>query len=277
MADPTPRPPPDLPSDAHKGIAGRVLLVAGSEWMPGAAILAARAAQRAGAGLVTVAIWDPLVRQVLPVSAPEAVMREGGSVDLADEAWHAVLVGPGLGLGAASRSHAREAISSVCVPLVIDADALTVLSEDVALATRRSAPTVLSPHSGEAERLLGRAISNDSAGRLAAAREIALKTRSICCLKGPRTVVTDGERVYVNPSGDNALATAGSGDVLSGILVAYLAQTVTLQDTGWKPFDAAARAVFVHGRAGDHCRERLGSRSVIASDLIEALSTAQKT
>lgn len=83
--------------------------------------------------------------------------------------------------------------------------------------------------------------------------------------------------MYVNPSGDNALATAGSGDVLSGILVAYLAQTVTLQDTGWKPFDAAARAVFVHGRAGDLCRERLGSRSVIASDLIEALSTAQKT
>jgi len=96
-------------------------------------------------------------------------------------------------------------------------------------------------------------------------------------LKGFRTVVTDGERVYVNTTGDNTLATAGSGDVLAGILVAYLALVTTLPDSGWTAFDAAARAVFVHGRAGDLCRAARVSRSVIASDLIDMLSRAQTT
>lgn len=273
----TPRQPPDLPIDAHKGVAGRVLLIAGSEWMPGAAILAARAAQRAGAGLVAVAVWDDALRHALPVSAPEAVMRDGSRLDLASDAWHAALVGPGIGLEEIHAHRVRDALLGLRAPLVVDADALTLLSQDPTLLRRRTLPTVLTPHTGEAQRLLGRAVPHDEPGRIAAAREIARKFRAICCLKGHGSIVTDGERWVVNPTGSNALATAGAGDVLAGITVAYLALTVTLPESGWSAFDAAERAVFVHGRAGDLAAEKHGPRSVIASDLIDTLSAAQKT
>lgn len=273
--DRTPPPPPELPVDAHKGIAGRVLLAAGSEWMPGAAILSARAAQRAGAGLVGVIVSDDIVHGTLPIAAPEAVLIAWDEFEFESERWHACLVGPGLGLDDAK--DLVEALFEAPVPLVVDADALTFLADDESLATDRSAPTILTPHAGEAARILGREIPTDGPGRFAAASEIALKTRSICCLKGHRTVVTDGTRVYLNETGDNALATAGSGDVLAGIAVAYLALTVTLPNARWSAFDAMARAVWVHGRAGDLARAARGSRSVIASDLIETLSAAQKT
>lgn len=277
MSDSIPKAPPDLPIDAHKGVAGRVLVVAGSEWMPGAAILSARAAQRAGAGLVGVVVRHETVKHALPITAPEAVMIDARTLKFESGAWHAGLVGPGLGLDASASSIFARVVAELEAPLVLDADALTLLAHEPSLATARTRPTVLTPHTGEAARLIGSALRTGAEGRLAAAREIALKTRSICCLKGPRTVVTDGERVYVNTTGDHTLATAGSGDVLAGILVAYLALVTTLPDSGWTAFDAAARAVFVHGRSGDLCRAARVSRSVIASDLIEMLSRAQTT
>ncbi len=263
--------------DAHKGVAGRVLLVAGSEWMPGAAILSARAAQRAGAGLVGVVVRDEIVRHALSVAVPEAVMVDANTFEIRGGAWHAGLVGPGLGLSDGARALFARVVTELDAPLVIDADALTLLAAASTTASMRTAPVVLTPHAGEAARLLGRPTPSDPAGRVAAAREIALRTHSICCLKGHRTVVTDGERVYVNETGDHALATAGSGDVLAGIVVAYLALTTTLAESGWSVFDAAARAVFVHGRAGDLAHSDRGSRSVIASDLVEMLPMAQKT
>lgn len=274
--DHTPHAPPELPADAHKGIAGRVLLAAGSEWMPGAAILTARAAQRAGAGLVGVVVTEDMVPATLPIAAPEAVLVPWDDVEFDEERWHACLVGPGLGLDD-SEEMVEWLIEEAPIPLVVDADALTILAEDLSLTGEREAPTVLTPHAGEAARLLGREIPADPVGRLAAAHEIALKTRSICCLKGRRTVVTDGTRVYVNETGDNTLATAGSGDVLAGIATAYLALTVTVPSPRWSAFDAVTRAVWVHGRAGDLARAARLSRSVIASDLVETLSAAQKT
>ncbi len=277
MLQPFPRTPPDLPVDAHKGVAGRVLVVAGSEWMPGAAILSARAAMRGGAGLVAVLVRSEILRHVLPVSAPEVVLVDDDAARAGSGRWHAGLVGPGLGLDEDARALARATIERLDAPLVVDADALTVLAADLGLARRRTAPTVLTPHAGEAARLLGRGLPGDAAGRSEAAREIARRSGAICCLKGHGTVVTDGERVYVNGTGDAALATAGSGDVLAGLLTAYLALVTTLPDSGWTAFDAAVRAVFVHGRAGDLAKGVHGARSVIASDLIDSLSSAQKT
>jgi ADP-dependent NAD(P)H-hydrate dehydratase len=271
----TPPLPPELPLDAHKGVAGRVLLACGSAWMPGAAILAARAAQRAGAGLVAVLIIDDVLRSVLPVAAPEAVLEDPGSVSFESDKWHAGLVGPGLGLTQQSQRLFERMHADFTAPLVIDGDALTMLAR----ATKRDArkrTTVLTPHAGEAARLLGRDMPSDDPGRIAAAREISAKYGAICCLKGHRTVVAEGERVYVNDTGNPGLATAGSGDVLAGICTAWLALVTTLPRSSFSPFDAAASAVRVHGRAGDLARDRLGARAVIASDIVDALPDAQR-
>ncbi|MCY2960413.1 MAG: NAD(P)H-hydrate dehydratase [Planctomycetota bacterium] len=272
----TPPAPPELPLDAHKGTAGRVLLACGSAWMPGAAILAARAAQRAGAGLVRVGCRDPELVAIVAGAAPEAVFEMGVAVAIDSGDHHAALVGPGLGLDAVARGIVECALARADVPLVLDADALTILAREPRLAERRRGALVLTPHPGEAARLLGHEAAPDPAGRLAAARTIASRFGAVVCLKGRATVVTDGERDYVNDTGNPGMATAGAGDVLAGVLVAYLGATVTLPSPGWTAFEAAARAVWIHGRAGDLAAAELGARALIASDLVEFLPRAQR-
>jgi NAD(P)H-hydrate epimerase len=268
--------PPELPVDAHKGIAGRVLLACGSAWMPGAAVLAARAAQRAGAGLVTVVCQDNVLRHVVPVAAPEAILEHANLVAFSSGNWHAGVVGPGIGQSREARALVENMVDEFEAPLVVDADALNLLAHDLASLAERRFAKILTPHPGEAARLLGRIVPADETGRVSAAREIARISKSICVLKGHRTVVTDGERVYVNDTGNPGMATAGAGDVLAGITVAYLALCRSMHQRTWTPFDAAARAVHVHGIAGDIAADRRGTRGVIASDLIETLPEAQR-
>jgi NAD(P)H-hydrate epimerase len=272
----TPRPPPELPADAHKGTAGRVLLACGSAWMPGAAILAARAAQRAGAGLVRVWCRDADLVGLVAPSAPEAVFVRGLTANLEASDHHAALVGPGLGLDGVARRVVESALADARAPLVLDADALTLLAREPQLGADRVAPLVLTPHPGEAARLLGHAVPESAAGRVEAAREIARRHRAVVCLKGRGTVVTDGERAFVNDTGNPGMATAGAGDVLAGIAVAYLARTVTQPSAEWTAFDAAARAVWIHGRAGDTAADELGARALVASDLVAFLPRAQR-
>jgi len=278
------RPLPRLAADAHKGDAGRVLCVCGSRTMPGAAILAARAAQRAGAGLVAVGCLDRELFTVLPGAVPEAVLVDlsagEGHAGLALESRrpHARLVGPGIGDDARARELVRAALAlEDGAPLLLDADALNALDgapEALRLRASRS-PVVITPHPGEAERLAGEPAPRDEAGRVAFASRLAERSGAIVCLKGAGTVVTDGERRWVNPTGNPGMATAGAGDVLAGILVAYLARTADAGER-FTPFDAAAAAVWVHGSAGDHAARELGERAVIASDLVAALSFAQR-
>lgn len=254
--------------------------------MPGAAVLVARAAQRAGAGLVTVACLAENMRTIIPCSAPEAVLLdlagfgESGGVALADalrgRSDHVRVVGPGLGAGERTRTLvARLLADGFEGAWVVDADALNSIGPDLALLRGRRGAMVLTPHPGEAARLLGWDVPREEPGRIAAAREISRRARAICCLKGHRTVVADGERVYVNHTGNPGMATAGAGDVLAGVLSAYLAACETGIDPSWTAFDAAASAVRVHGLAGDLAAASLGQRGVIASDLIERLPAAQ--
>jgi hydroxyethylthiazole kinase-like uncharacterized protein yjeF len=263
--------PPALPLDAHKGIAGRVLCVCGSADMPGAAVLVARAAQRGGAGLVTVFCRDSSSKSILPVAAPEAVLLGGEHVGWEERDDHAVVLGPGLSNDAWTRSALEGAVSSARVPLVLDADALNALRHELELLRTRRHPTVITPHPGEAARLLARAIPSDAAGRVHAARELSARSGAICCLKGARSVVALGERVYVNTTGNPGMATAGSGDVLAGMLGAFLASTLTLPSERWTAYDAVCSAVRLHGLAGDRAVEARGQRGLIASDLIEHL------
>ena len=291
--DATPRAMPELPADAHKGTAGRALLVAGSRLMPGAAILAVRAALRAGAGLATLAALDRELLGLVPLAAPEALLADWSAEEfartslereLASRDDHARLAGPGLGRGARTRRVLEALLADRFEgPLVLDADALNELAElgPERLRARRGF-TALLPHPGEAARLLGAPIPSDADGRRAAATELARRTGAAVVLKGRGSVIVHGERVFVNATGNPGMATGGSGDVLAGIAVAYLAAVAARQaprDAGapFGPLDALRGAVHVHGLAGDLAARELGTRALIASDLVEFLPAAQRS
>lgn len=274
--------PPELPEDAHKGDAGRVLVACGSANMPGAALLVARAAQRAGAGLVTVLATSEAVAHALPIAAPEAVLLRVASVanipfEVSQRGFHSIVAGCGLGQGEDAQQLVQALLGRApAIPLVLDADALNVLGAAPEKLKGRAGATVITPHPGEAARLLGREIPHDAAGREAAARELAERSGAITCLKGRGTVVTDGRLVYVNDTGNAGMATAGSGDVLAGIVAAYAALCATGAFPQWTPFEAACAAVRAHGLAGDFAAAHLGKRALIASDLIQWLAQAQR-
>jgi NAD(P)H-hydrate epimerase len=277
--------PPALAEDGHKGLAGRVACLCGSGEMPGAALLVARAAQRAGAGLVTMGCLHARVLDALPIAAPEAVLHDlvahAGSASAAAEAWlardaHARVCGPGLGPGDFTRALV-ERIVARCgpQPLVLDADALNVYAGRLAELRARRAPTVLTPHPGEAARLLGRALSSAERERFDAARELASRSGAIVVLKGAGTLVADGTRVWRCDDGNAGMATAGAGDVLAGILGAYAARAVALEAADYTAFDAACAAVWMHALAGDEVETEKGARGLIATDLIDALAGVQ--
>jgi NAD(P)H-hydrate epimerase len=286
-----PPPLPALSPDAHKGDAGRALCVAGSRTMPGAAILVARAAQRAGAGLVSAACLDPGLLHVLPLAAPEAVLVEAYAAHLREHAGdlgelldprgsHARLLGPGIGDDERARFLVRGLVASAAgVPLVLDADALNALDGEPERLRAARGPVVITPHPGEAGRLLGAPVPRDDAGRAEAARALARRSGAVVCLKGRGTVVTDGERVAVNATGNPGMATAGAGDVLAGMLVAYLARAqAALGELGAeRVLDVARLAVHVHGLAGDRAAAELGRSGVVASDLVDRIPAAQRT
>ncbi len=281
---------PPLPADAHKGTAGRVLCVAGSRTMPGAAILVARAAQRAGAGLVCMGALDRELLLSLPPAVPEAVWIDLSSsvpsegppaAGAARRLWsrepHARLVGPGLGDDQRARAVVALALAEPRRPLVVDADALNALEgEPERLAARQGDALVITPHPGEAERLSGRALPSDEAGRREHAAALARRAGGICVLKGRQTIVSDGERTWRASTGNQGMATAGAGDVLAGVLVAYLALVDRPFAPGFSAWDAVRLAVHVHGLAGDLAARELGMRALVASDLVRFLAPAQR-
>jgi hydroxyethylthiazole kinase-like uncharacterized protein yjeF len=281
--DPPPA-PPDLPDDAHKGDAGRVLAVVGSPTMPGAAILVARAAQRAGAGLVILAVPDRGVIQCVAPAAPEAtfVLLDGAHAEhedvhqmLSSTRADVRLVGCGRGDDSATRALVEALVACELEgPLVVDADGLNVCRGEPELLVSARGPTVITPHPREAERLLRRHIGATTAERERAANELAARVQGICVLKGKGTVVSDGARVWVASTGNPGMATAGAGDVLAGILAAYLCAAARHPElTVW---DAVRAAVHVHGLAGDLAAERHGRRALVASDLVTFLDAAQR-
>jgi NAD(P)H-hydrate epimerase len=271
--------PPRSPA-GHKGDFGHLLLVAGSPGKSGAAILAARAAVRAGAGLVTVGVPAPLLATVeigsvesmsLALPADERGHLRGDAVELLLEAaarCTAVAVGPGLGTAGQTPRAVRTLAQRCPLPLVLDADGVNAFAGDPEALRGRPAPTVLTAHPGELARLLGeRSAAQIGEDRLAAARLAAERTGAVVALKGQLTVVAapDG-RTAVNPTGGPALASGGSGDVLTGLLGALLGQRLD-------PFDATCLAVHLHGLAGDLAAGG-GTEALPAGELAAALPAA---
>jgi len=271
--------PPRDPT-SHKGDYGHVLILAGSRGKSGASVLMARSCLRSGAGLVTVAApasAQPMIAagvpeamtEPLPETARGTIARE--ALPLLEEliaARDVLAAGPGLGTDPETAAVIRDLVGATRKPMILDADALNILAADPADRRFPAGPAILTPHPGEAARLLGTSAREIQSDRLSAARRIAREWRCTVLLKGYRSLTgaMDG-RVRVNSTGNAGMATGGSGDVLSGIIGAWLAQ-------GLAPFDAAALSAFVHGLAGDLAARDLGEISLTAGDIVEYLPRA---
>jgi NAD(P)H-hydrate epimerase len=273
--------------DSHKGSFGKILIVGGSRGYIGAPALAANAALRSGAGLVTMAVPEsvqPTIASLaccatsLPLPEDErGVISEKALPVLYDEVFKkgnfdVVAVGPGLGGSSAMVSFIVE-LNRRRVPCVIDADGLNRMAE-LNWFGLLTGSCVITPHPGELARLLRKTISEiqgDREGSAVRAAELMKKGAeggdAVCLLKGYQTVVTDGETIYINPTGNPGMATGGSGDVLTGVIAALMGQKLS-------PFEAAALGSQLHGLAGDLAAEELGEISLIASDLLEYLPAA---
>jgi len=267
--------PPRRPDD-HKGRFGHVLLVAGSRGKVGAALLAAEACVRAGAGLTTLALpaasqpgVEGRVPEVMTAQLPDGPDGTAGPGDpevleglLAGRT--VVVCGPGLGLNAATRELVAGLVRRCAVPLVLDADGLNAVA-GTSLLRERSAPTVVTPHPGEMSRLLGVPTATIQADRVSAARELARRDGVIVVLKGARTLISaPNGMVSICPAGNPGMASGGMGDALAGVVGALLAQSLPA-------FEAACLAVFLHASAADAAAARGGEVGLVARDVIAAL------
>jgi NAD(P)H-hydrate epimerase len=264
-------------NDAHKGDFGRVLVVAGSKGMVGAACLAAQAALSSGSGLVWAATPcsvqpQAAIKLTCAMTVPLAETRAGTvSLSALDKVLSfpcdALLVGPGLGRNPETDLFVQALVREAACPTVVDADGLTALAMDPGCLSGAPAPRILTPHPGEMARLGGLSVSEIQSAREATAADLARRTGAVVVLKGHGTVVTDGDRSRVNTTGNPGMATAGSGDVLAGIVASLAGQ-------GYGALEAAGLAVHIHGLAGDAARDRMGETSLTAEDILHGLAEA---
>lgn len=267
-------------ADAHKGDFGKVLIIAGSFGMSGAAALAGRAALRAGAGLVRVATPKsvlPIVASIEP-SFTTIALAEDNCGRISEKATNTILnavsendtvaFGPGVGVSGALQAILQTLIQQKDLRLLIDADGLNNLTALRGWPSKLNARLILTPHPGEMKRLWSGLFREPlPAERQEQAKQLAQRTETTIALKGAGTVVSDGKKIYVNKTGNPGMATAGSGDVLTGVIAALMGQ-------GLSDFDAAVLGVYVHGLAGDIAAEKVGQVSLIATDIIDSLGDA---
>ena len=261
------------PRHAHKGSFGRALLIAGSEGMAGASVLASKACLRAGVGLLTVRI--PFCNNfIIQTAVPEAIT----DIDIHDrhfteavdtDTFQAVAIGPGLGKSTQTEHAVIEQLNTTLCPMILDADALNILSQHPEGISHLPKGCILTPHLGELERLIGRC--TNSYDRLQRAVTLAAESNAVIILKGAYSaMITPEGNIYFNTTGNPGMATAGSGDTLTGILLALLAQGFTNEE-------AAKLGVWLHGKSGDLAAEDLGEVSMKAGDIIDYLPKAIKS
>lgn len=262
---------PQRNPESHKGDYGKILLLCGSRGYSGAAALAAMGALRSGAGVVylvvpesiytieAVKLWEAVV---IPAPDDGGMLSAAAVVEIADllPKMDAVLVGPGLGQSEGTFAAVKYVLENFSGPVVVDADGINVLSSHKDILRDRTAPTILTPHPGEFARIGGQNIPD----RVQAAEELSRELDCIILLKGHRTVITDGKTSFVNQTGNPGMATGGSGDVLSGIIVSLLGQ-------GLAPLDAAACGAYLHGACGDMAAAEIGQYGMLPGDMLNFL------
>jgi NAD(P)H-hydrate epimerase len=266
--------------DTHKGTYGHVLVLAGSTGKTGAAYMTAMGAMRAGAGLVTLGVPES-VHQAVEAKTAEVMtypLSETGGKTLGECSYNqtkelmegkaAVVVGPGLGTSQEISGYlvkVLEGCASAGIPLVIDADGLNALEGRIPILKKAGADCILTPHPGEMARLLGLNSSDVQADRIGSTQRLSEKTGCTVALKGAGTIIAargKGGGGFINPSGNPGMATAGTGDVLTGMIGGFLAQ-------GLSPVDAAVTGVYIHGLAGDEVAKARGETGMVATDLLE--------
>lgn len=249
--------------DSHKGSYGHSLLIAGNTGRMGAAVISAKACLRSGTGLLTVSVPEQ-EKNILPIALPEAmiVLRKQNN----DHAYASALgIGPGLGTGDREKALLKSVLKKTTCPLVLDADALNILAADKALWKHIPASAILTPHPKEFDRLFG--IHQSPEARIQTAIAKAKELKIIIVLKGHRTLVTSGAQTFYNTTGNAGLAKGGSGDALTGMITAFLAQ-------GRRPLDASLIAVYLHGLAADLCLKKQSMESMLITDVIDCIGKA---
>ena len=265
-------------ADTHKGDYGRVLVVAGSRGKAGAAHLAAVGALKSGAGLVTVATpaaAQAVVAAMGPEYMTEALAETADGIDpeeaerVIEMARDVIAIGPGLGQGAGTRRFVKALVDRATAPLVIDADGLNAFADDPdRLAGREGREVIITPHPGEMGRLLGMSADEVQASRLEIARNFAVAHHVFVVLKGHRTLIaTPDEKIFINPTGNPGMATGGTGDVLTGMIAAWLAQLLDAEA-------ACKLAVYLHGMAGDLAEADEGEVAMTSADVAGHIADA---
>ncbi|KXK33309.1 MAG: carbohydrate kinase [Candidatus Brocadia sinica] len=275
---------PKIPSrkpDTHKGNYGGVLVLAGSRGMTGAACLCSNAALRAGAGLVTLGIPESLhgivaskLTCVMTHPLPEThvkTLAESGRQDILDfsQSFDVIAIGPGLSQYLETKRLVLWLLQSLDRPIVLDADGINALADNPEVLYKIKKQIILTPHPGEMARLLGISSSQEiQSKRLDVSRTFVKDKYNVTLvLKGHQTVVMNEEKFYINKTGNPGMATAGAGDVLTGMIAAFLGQT-------YSPFEAAQAGVYLHGLAGDLAAQEMGEISMIATDILNKLPMA---
>lgn len=254
-------------SATHKGTYGHVAIIAGSPGRSGAAVMCARGAIRTGAGLVSV-MTDPETARLVHAGSIESMTYSGDDLDEFLRAKSAVLIGPGLPDDEAAYDHVRAIVSAIGLPVIIDASALNAFASRVSELNPSALPRVITPHPGELARLLDTDTASIARDRIGAAREAARASQCVVVLKGHQSLVAEPDgHVYVNPTGNPGMASGGMGDVLAGIIAAFLAR-----DTD--PLDAACAGVYLHGLAGDLLKDDFGDTGLAAMDLADRIPHA---
>ena len=262
---------PDRDPWGHKGNYGKILLLCGSRGYTGAAALSAMGALRTGAGLVFLGVPESIYAieamklnepVVFPLPDEEGKLSEIAIDEIVDRLsrMDAVLIGCGLGQSQGTMAVLKAVLETAECPVVVDADGINLLAQNISLLRERTAPTILTPHDGEFARL-GGILTED---RMTSAREFAKQMGCVLLLKGHRTCISDGEVCYENSTGNPGMAVGGSGDVLAGMIVSLLGQ-------GIAPLEAAACGAWLHGAAGDLCASQLGQYGMLPTDMLNVL------
>ena len=262
---------PERAAEAHKGDFGKILLLCGSVGYTGAAALSAMGALRSGAGLVFLGVpqpvysilaaklWEPVVFPLPDMDgcfSKESISK----IDKCLKDKDAVLLGPGLGCNENTLAVTEYVLKHYNGPVVLDADGINVLAGHKDILRGRAAPTVLTPHVKEFERIAGYSCEL----RVESAVSLARELNAIILLKGHRTVITDGNTTYLNPTGNPGMAVGGSGDVLAGMIVSLIGQ-------GIDPLKATAASAWLHGKAGDICAQQIGQYGMLPTDMLDVL------
>ncbi len=271
---------PPRPKDSHKGTYGYLCVIAGSLGLTGAAILTCEAALRAGVGMVTLGIprslnlaaearlTETMTRPLPETSSQSLSLKAFDEIAEMVDGMNCVAVGPGLSTNPETQELVRKLASEIDIPMVIDADGLNSLAGHIDILSARKAPTIVSPHPGEMSRLTGLSITEIQKKRERIAAFCAADWGVVVVLKGaPSLVATSDGELFINTTGNPGMSTAGSGDVLTGILAALLCQ-------GMESLDAAVLGTYLHGLAGDAAAERFTELAMVAGDMVHCLPRA---